>query len=316
MTTSDRSPLSVMAAFSGEAAEISVCGDLDLTNAAALDEMLSLVLDKQPRGLALDLGDVEFMDCAAARVIARAAAALPGEYRLTIRRPSLAVRRLIELTGLDAAVVLESHPGHQPDAWQARETSWSARADQPDAALTVTAAREGHVCVLTVTGMLDAVTAGRFAGQAAEVVSAVGGQAERLVLDLAGLSFLDCCGARALAAVPAAAPPGCPVILRSVSPAARRLLGILDLNLERPPQAAAVWDSDEQLVRRARAARAQITAMTSSIHRTEQAIASSADRVATTFDRLAAQHPQDLNRLAALSTAARQLARRRPPNCE
>ena len=54
---------------------------------------------------------------------------------------------------------------------------------------------------------------------------------ERFVLDLAGLTFLDCSGARALAALTNLLPSGCPVIIRSLSPAARRILDLLNLDL-------------------------------------------------------------------------------------
>lgn len=56
--------------------------------------------------------------------------------------------------------------------------------------------------------------------------------AERFVLDLSRLSFIDCCGARALAAITRAVPAGCPVIVRSVSPGVRRVLDLMGVNLE------------------------------------------------------------------------------------
>ena len=56
--------------------------------------------------------------------------------------------------------------------------------------------------------------------------------AERFVLDLSRLSFIDCCGVRVLAAITRTIPAGCPVIVRSVSPAVRRVLDLMGLNLE------------------------------------------------------------------------------------
>ena len=67
--------------------------------------------------------------------------------------------------------------------------------------LTVTIAREGRVCVLSVSGELDIATTPTLTRQAAAVLQ---DPAERLIIDLSGLEFLDCCGVRALAAV---APP-------------------------------------------------------------------------------------------------------------
>jgi anti-anti-sigma factor len=96
--------------------------------------------------------------------------------------------------------------------------------------LRVAIERDGAVCVLRVSGELDFLTAGEFA-QRARVLADV--EPERLVLDLSGLVFADCCGARALAAAIRVVPGGCPVIVRSVRPMVRRLLDLLGLNLER-----------------------------------------------------------------------------------
>ncbi|MGE5133471.1 MAG: STAS domain-containing protein [Gemmatimonadota bacterium] len=88
---------------------------------------------------------------------------------------------------------------------------------------------DGLVCVLAVSGELDLLAAGKYADIAA---AALRTNAERFVLDLSGLKFVDCGGARALAATAQAVPAGCPVIVRSVSPAARRVLELLGLSLE------------------------------------------------------------------------------------
>lgn len=94
--------------------------------------------------------------------------------------------------------------------------------------LTIKTARDGSICVLTLSGDLDLLAVTGFLVHAARVVD---GRAERLVLDLAGLTFLDCAGARALAIVTHTVPGGCPVIIRSLSPPARRILDLLNLHL-------------------------------------------------------------------------------------
>ena len=66
-------------------------------------------------------------------------------------------------------------------------------------------------------------------------LGAVDGQAEQFVLDLSELRYIDCCGARTLAAVTRAVPDECPVIVRSVRPAVGRLLELMGLDLGRPP---------------------------------------------------------------------------------
>jgi anti-sigma B factor antagonist len=96
-------------------------------------------------------------------------------------------------------------------------------------ALTIKIVRDGLVCVLILSGDLDLTETAGFLGQAA---LALDNRTERLVLDLAGVTFLDCAGVRALAMAASFAPSGCPVIIRSASPMARRILELLDLDLE------------------------------------------------------------------------------------
>jgi anti-anti-sigma factor len=90
--------------------------------------------------------------------------------------------------------------------------------------LTVKAIRDGAVCTLILAGDLDLLTAGEFLQHAARVID---DRIERLVLDLAGVTFLDCAGIRALAIATCFAPSGCPVIIRSLSPPARRIITVL-----------------------------------------------------------------------------------------
>ena len=96
--------------------------------------------------------------------------------------------------------------------------------------LTVTSTREGRVCVLGVSGELDIATTPALTQQAAAALRL---PAERLIIDLSGLRFIDCCGARALAAVTRGAPPGCPVLVRGAGRRVRRILDLLDVPLER-----------------------------------------------------------------------------------
>jgi anti-anti-sigma factor len=100
-------------------------------------------------------------------------------------------------------------------------------------ALTIRAVRDGPVRTLILCGELDFCEAGGLLRQAA---AAVDSQTERLVLDMAGLTFLDCAGGRALAMAASFAPAGCPVIVRSLNPRARRVLELLGLDLENPQE--------------------------------------------------------------------------------
>jgi anti-anti-sigma regulatory factor len=94
-------------------------------------------------------------------------------------------------------------------------------------ALTIKAVRDGPVCTLILYGDLDFPATGGFLDQAA---LAVDDRTERLVFDLAEAAFLDCAGVRALRTAACLAPGGCPVIIRSLSPRARRIVELLDLD--------------------------------------------------------------------------------------
>ncbi|MFY9930500.1 MAG: STAS domain-containing protein [Streptosporangiaceae bacterium] len=90
--------------------------------------------------------------------------------------------------------------------------------------LTVEAVRDGAVCTLILAGVLDVLVAGEFLQRAAR---ALDDRIERFVLDLAGVTFLDCAGVRALATATCFAPEGCPVIIGPLSPPARRIITVL-----------------------------------------------------------------------------------------
>ena len=104
-------------------------------------------------------------------------------------------------------------------------------------ALTIMTICDGPVCTLTLSGDLDFAEASGFLQHAALTID---NQTERLVLDLAGVAFLDCAGARALTIAMRFVPSGCPVIVRSLSPMARRILALLGLNLEQSGNSARV----------------------------------------------------------------------------
>jgi anti-sigma B factor antagonist len=84
-----------------DATTLFIRGELDLVTAPVLDEQLRLAVANKPARLVLDMSGTDFMDCGCARLIAMARSALPAEADLTIRQPSRAVRRVLELTGLD-----------------------------------------------------------------------------------------------------------------------------------------------------------------------------------------------------------------------
>jgi anti-anti-sigma factor len=77
---------------------------------------------------------------------------------------------------------------------------------------------------LAPTGELDLATGPVLVGRAREVIA---GHPSGLVLDLAGLRFMDCAGLAAVKRVARelrALSPGCPLVLHSPAPAVRKLL--------------------------------------------------------------------------------------------
>jgi len=88
-------------------ATIVVKGELDLVTMPHLAARLALALRDRPSRLVFDLSGTHFMDCGSARLIAGAGQRLPGGGRPVIRHPGPGVRRVLELTGLDAHCEIE-----------------------------------------------------------------------------------------------------------------------------------------------------------------------------------------------------------------
>ena len=86
---------------------IVVKGELDLVTMPYLSARLTLAVRDRPGRLVFDLSGTHFMDCGSARLIAGAGQRLPGGGRPVIRRPGPGVRRVLELTGLDAHCEIE-----------------------------------------------------------------------------------------------------------------------------------------------------------------------------------------------------------------
>ena len=90
-----------------EVTTIVIKGELDLVTMPYLATRLTLVLRDRPGRLVFDLSGTHFMDCGSARLIAAAGQRLPGGGRPVIRRPGPGVRRVLELTGLEAHCEIE-----------------------------------------------------------------------------------------------------------------------------------------------------------------------------------------------------------------
>ena len=97
---------------------IVVRGELDLVTMPFLAEQLTLVSRNRPGRLVFDLAGTCFMDCGSARLIAGAGQWLPAGRCPVIRRPGPGVRRILELTGLDACCEIEGLVVGSIRAWR------------------------------------------------------------------------------------------------------------------------------------------------------------------------------------------------------
>ena len=86
---------------------IVISGELDLATMPFLAAQLTLATRDSPRRLVFDLSGTHFMDCGSARLITAAGQWLPDGVRPVIRRPRPGVRRVFELTGLEAYCEIE-----------------------------------------------------------------------------------------------------------------------------------------------------------------------------------------------------------------
>jgi anti-sigma B factor antagonist len=85
-------------------------GDFDVSNAGSLASHLAGALSHEPRRLVIDMAGVDFVDCASARIIVGAGRSLPAGVRPVISQPQPAVRRVLQVTGLDTLCVLTAAP--------------------------------------------------------------------------------------------------------------------------------------------------------------------------------------------------------------
>ena len=84
---------------------VAVSGDLDISNADALEATVASIVAGRPERLIFDLTRLRFMDSAGIAVLLGAAAKVQSVH---IRNPTPAVRRVVELTGLSQVLPIES----------------------------------------------------------------------------------------------------------------------------------------------------------------------------------------------------------------
>jgi anti-sigma B factor antagonist len=89
-----------------DAATVRVSGEIDASTAPTLAATLDRVIAAGATAIAVDLGAVDFIDSTGLTTLIAARTQLDGRGTLTVVSPSDAVRRLLDLTGLDELFVL------------------------------------------------------------------------------------------------------------------------------------------------------------------------------------------------------------------
>jgi anti-anti-sigma factor len=77
-----------------------LAGEIDMATAPALQEALLLAL-ADGRPVTVDMRDVTFIDSSGLKVVVASAAETPSGEPLTVKNPSAAVRRVLELFGME-----------------------------------------------------------------------------------------------------------------------------------------------------------------------------------------------------------------------
>ena len=80
---------------------VSLAGELDLYNAAAVREALLECCAESPERLIVDLSDVKFIDSTALGVLIEARTRLANRRGFLLAAPGLETRRALEVSGLD-----------------------------------------------------------------------------------------------------------------------------------------------------------------------------------------------------------------------
>lgn len=95
-------PLEFEADMTAGTATIILSGDLDLGNQRELARHLAQVLEYEPQRLTFKMARVSFVDCASARLIVGTGRSLPEGTWPVIADAQPIVRRVLQITGLDA----------------------------------------------------------------------------------------------------------------------------------------------------------------------------------------------------------------------
>ena len=97
------------ATATGAAVTVVLRGEFDMTSADLLSGYLARIRATRPRRLVFETAQVAFIDAASARLIVGTGRWLPAGVNPVISHPSSIVRRVLQVSGLDA--LCEFEPG-------------------------------------------------------------------------------------------------------------------------------------------------------------------------------------------------------------
>lgn len=180
--------------------------------------------------------------------------------------------------------------------------------------LRIRAERRGRICVVALSGPLDLAAAADLT-ERIRIERAL--QPARIVIDMSGVNVVDSAGARAMAAAVSPVPGQCPVLVRSIRPAARRQLERTGLDLGWLGRATDPADTQPRgrdraladsatgiLVRQWQHLHGSALQAIADSQLTAQSLASTEEHIAATLHRLAARRPTVSVRLETLSRTA------------
>jgi anti-sigma B factor antagonist len=99
--------LVVRTAKQGDTHVISLCGELDLANAATAEAELKASLESDGSSIVVDMRELEFIDSTGIALLVAALGHNDGEIRVKfVPSPAPAVARVLELTGLSERLPL------------------------------------------------------------------------------------------------------------------------------------------------------------------------------------------------------------------
>jgi anti-anti-sigma factor len=104
----DLGDLTIRSVREGDVHTIALTGELDLSNAEAVERELARAEASDAQTILLDLSGLSFMDSTGVRLVVTAHGRSRADAdRLTLRRGQAAVQRVMELSGVDALLPFE-----------------------------------------------------------------------------------------------------------------------------------------------------------------------------------------------------------------